>query len=70
MDFGQYNICNKYNDYYPTSTLVPNLKIILVGPYLNDNPSIDDHQPMLNSSTSKIQKDCKYILECLKVPAP
>ena len=34
-------------------------------PYFDNSMSIDDHQSVSNSSTSKIEKDCKWILKYL-----
>ena len=70
MDVGRYNICNRRNDHQPAPTPVPNLRSTSGEPYLNDSTSIDDHQPVSNSSISEIEKDCKYILECLTAQAP
>ena len=70
MDAGRYNIRNRRNDHQPAPTPVPNLRSTSVEPYLDDSTSIDDHQPVPNSSNSEIQKDFECILECSTAPAP
>ena len=59
-----------YPTHQPAPTPVPNLRSTSVEPYLDDSTSIDDHQPVSNSSTSEIEKDCECITECSTAPAP
>ena len=69
VDHGNENQ-NRHNDHQPAPTPVPNLRSTAVEAYLDNSTSIDDHQPVLNSSTSEIKKDCECILECSTAQAP
>lgn len=70
IDVGRYNIYNRRNNYQPAPTPVFNLRSTAIELYLNDSTSINDHQLVLNGSTSKIKKDRKCIFKYLTASVP
>ena len=68
-DIAQYKIGHICNDYKQAATPVLNLQSTSVKSYLDDGKSMDDHQPVPNSSTSEIRDNGECIPEYLTGPA-